>query len=127
MCVCSIIDFVELRSCYVDIVRNMPDDYFKTVQLLEKHLCDLHISEVFGCTSSLDANQTIVMCLLEKANYKADVLDFCEALVSLKASQLVNAVENLRRGTYLYVHSIYGRDEKQLSNGSRSFAKALSS
>ena len=112
MCVCFVKDFVELRSYYVDIVRNMPDNYLNTIQLLENRLCDQHISEVFECTSALDANQKVVTCLLEKANYKADVLDFCEALVSLKASELVTTVENLRRGTYVpkvYVHSIYRR------------------
>ena len=105
MCVCSVTDFVELRSYYVDIVRNMPDDYLKTVQLLENHLCDLHISAVFECTSALDANQKIMACLLENVNYKAHVLDFCEVLASLKVSQLVNVVENLRRGMYLLTYT----------------------
>ena len=98
MCVCSVTDFVELRSYYVDIVRNMSDDYLKTVQLLESRLYAVHITEVLYSSSALDTNQAIVTCLLEKANYKADVLDFCEALVSLKSSQLVNVVDNLRKG-----------------------------
>ena len=84
MCVCSVIDFVELRSYYVDIVRNMPDDYLKTVQLLESNLCAVHISEVLYSSFVLDANQAILTYLLEKANYNADVLDFCEALTSEK-------------------------------------------
>ena len=77
----------------------MPDDYLQTAQLLESHLCSQHISKLFAYSSSLDANQTIVMCLVEKANSKADLLDFCETLLSLKkASQLVCIVENLRKG-----------------------------
>ena len=80
----------------------MPDGYLETVQLLENHLCDQHISKIFECSSALDANQTVVMCLTEKATCKADVLDFCETLVSLrKASQLVYIVENLRKGSHL--------------------------
>ena len=98
VCVCSVTDFVELRSYYVDIVRNMPDDYLKTVQLLESRLCAVHIYDALDSSSALDANQAIVTCLLEKANYKADVLDFCEALVPLKSSQLANVVDNLRKG-----------------------------
>ena len=89
-----------MQSCYADIVKNMPDDYLQTVQLLESHLCSQHISKLFECSSVLDANQTIVMCLVEKATSKADVLDFCETLLSLrKTSQLVGIVENLRKGT----------------------------
>ena len=76
----------------------MPDDYLKTVQLLESRLCDVHISEVLYSSSALDADQAILTSLLEKANYKADALDFCEALVSLNSSQLVNVVDNLRKG-----------------------------
>ena len=77
----------------------MPDEYLQTVQLLESHLCSQHISKLFECTSALDANQTIVMCLVEKANSKADLLDFCEILLSLKkVSQLVCIVENFRKG-----------------------------
>ena len=97
---CHYIEFVELQSYYVDIVRNMPDDYMQTVQLLESHLCSQHISKLFECSSALDANQTIVMCLVEKATSKADLLDFCEALLSLKnTSRLVSIVESLRKGT----------------------------
>ena len=81
----------------------MPDDYIQTVQLLESHLCSQHISKLFDCSSALDANQTIVMCLVEKATSKADLLDFCEALLSLKnTSRLVSIVESLRKGTLVY-------------------------
>ena len=76
----------------------MPDDYLKTVQLLKSRLCDVHISEVSYSSSPLDADQAIVTCLLEKANYKADALDFCEALVPLNSSQLANVVDNFRKG-----------------------------
>ena len=98
MCVCSVTDFVELRSYYVDIVQSMPDDYQKTVQLLESRLYAVHITKVLYSLYALDADQVIVTCLLEKASYKADVFDFCEALVPLKSSQLVNVVDNLRKG-----------------------------
>ena len=94
------IEFVELQSYYVNIIKNMPDNYMETVQLLESHLSSQHISELFECSSALDANQTIVTCLIEKATSKADLLDFCETLLSLKdTSRLVSIVESLRKGT----------------------------
>ena len=75
----------------------MPDNYMETVQLLERHLCSQHISEIFECTSTFDAKQAIVRCLIEKATCKSDILDFCKTLLSLRsASQLVCIVENLR-------------------------------
>ena len=75
----------------------MPDNYMETVQLLERHLCSQHISEIFECTSTLDAKQAIVRCLTEKATCKSDILDFCKILLSLRyAPQLASIVENLR-------------------------------
>ena len=75
----------------------MPDNYMETVQLLEKHLCSHHISEIFECTSPIDANQSILNCLIEKSTSRADILDVCETLFTLKnASQLLHIVENLR-------------------------------
>ena len=80
----------------------MPDNYFESVQLLERHLCNQHISEIFECTSVLDTNQTILKCLTEKATSESDVLDFCETLLSLQnATQLMHIVENLRIGSYV--------------------------
>ena len=94
----SCIEFAELQSCYIDIVTSMPQNYLETVQLLESHLCNQHISDIFECSSALDANQTVVKCLIEKATCKPDVLDFCETLLHLKnASQLVCTVEKLRK------------------------------
>ena len=93
-------EFIELQSCYNDIVMSMPDDYMETIQLLERHLCSQHISEIFESTSAVDANQTILRCLTEKSTCKADVLDFCETLISLRnATQLVCIIENLRKST----------------------------
>ena len=75
----------------------MPDDYTETVQLLERHLCSHHISEIFECTSAIDANQSILKCLIEKSTSRADILDVCETLFTLKnAPQLIRIVENLR-------------------------------
>ena len=85
----------------------MPDNYMETVQLLERHLCSQHISDIFECTCTLDANQAIVRCLTEKATCKADVLDFCKTLLSLRnASQLVLIVESLRTSEYIAIHCI---------------------
>ena len=76
----------------------MPENYLETVQILESHLCNQHISEIFECSSALDANQTIVNCLTENKTCKPDVLDFCEDLLLLKnVSQLVCIIENLRK------------------------------
>ena len=105
-------EFMELQSCYHDIIINMPEDYMETVQLLERHLCNQHISEIFECTSTIDAKQTILECLTEKSTCKADVLDFCETLLCLSnASQLVCIVENFRksklREKYICVYKYY--------------------
>ena len=77
----------------------MPDNYMDTVQLLERHLCSHHICEIFECTSAIDANHVILKCLIEKSTCRADILDFCEILFTLRnASQLLHIVENLRTG-----------------------------
>ena len=79
-----ITEFTELQSCYDDIIANMPDNYMETVQLLERHLCSHHISEIFECTSAIDANQSILKCLIEKSTSRADILDVCEILLTLR-------------------------------------------
>ena len=83
----------------------MPDNYMETMQLLERHLCGHHISEVFECTSAIDANQAILKCLTEKSTSRADILDVCETLYALRnASQLLHIVENLRTSK-LQIHA----------------------
>ncbi|XP_065900447.1 uncharacterized protein [Dysidea avara] len=90
-------DLSELRSCYDDIIKNMPDNYYETVQLLERELCDTHISSIFECSHFTAANQIIMECLMERVNCKADTLDLCERLSLLKnAPRLTQIIENLR-------------------------------
>ncbi|XP_065900450.1 ATP-dependent RNA helicase DHX58-like isoform X3 [Dysidea avara] len=92
-------DLSELRSCYDDIIKNMPDNYSETVQLLERELCDIHISSIFECSHFTAANQIIMECLMEQVNSKEDILDLCERLLQLKnAPQLTRIIENLRMG-----------------------------
>ena len=80
----------------------MPDNYMETVQLLERHLCSHHIYEIFECTFPIDANQVILKCLIEKSTCRADILDFCEILFTLRnTSRLVRIVENLRASKLL--------------------------
>ncbi|XP_065900404.1 uncharacterized protein [Dysidea avara] len=87
----------DLRSCYDDIIKNMPDNYYETVQLLERELCDTHISSIFECSHFTAANQIIMECLMEQVNCKEDILDLCERLSLLKnAPQLTQIIENLR-------------------------------
>ena len=101
-CLQSSTDLSELRSCYDDIIKNMPDNYYETVQLLERELCDTHISSIFECSHSTAANQIILECLMERVNCKADILDLCEALSLLKNSaQLTQITENIRTGEYV--------------------------
>ena len=77
----------------------MPDDYFETVQLLERELCDTHISSLFGCSHFTAANQIILECLMERVKCKADILDLCEALSLLKNTpKLTEILDNLRMG-----------------------------
>ena len=93
----EILEFVELQSCYDDILRNMSDDYMQTVQTLESYLCDLHVSEIFDCSSVSEANKIILECLTENALHKEHVLEFCERLLKItNAPELMCVVENLR-------------------------------
>ena len=95
-------DLSELRSCYDDIIKKMPDNYYETVQLLERELCDTHISSLFECSHTTAANQIILECLVEQVNCKADILDLCERLLQLKnAPQLIQIIEHLRRSEYI--------------------------
>ena len=89
----------ELRSRYDDIIKNMPDNYYETVQLLERELCDTHISSIFDCSHFTAANQIILECLIEQVTCKSDILDLCESLSLLKnAAQLTSVLDNLRKG-----------------------------
>ena len=75
----------------------MPNDYMQTVQLLERFLCDLHISAICECSSVSDANKTVLECLTENVAYKEHVLDLCERLLLIKnAPGLMRVVEYLR-------------------------------
>ena len=86
-----------MQSCYDDILRNMPNDYIRTVQLLECFLCDLHIYAICECSGVSDANKTILECLTESVAYKEHVLDFCERLLLIKdVPKLTHTVETLR-------------------------------
>ena len=92
-------DLSELRLCYHDIIKSMPGNYLETVQLLERELCDTHISSLFGCSHFTAANQIILECLMERVNCKADILDLCDKLLQLSnAPQLSRVIENLRKG-----------------------------
>ena len=97
MCYYVSLEFTELQSCYDDILRNMPNDYMQTVQLLERCLCTLHISAICECSCVSDANKTILECLTENVTCKEHVLDLCEKLLLIKnAPGLIHVVKYLR-------------------------------
>ena len=94
----SSVEFIEIQSCYGDILRNMPSDYMLTVQSLEHFLCDLHISAICECSSVSDANKIILECLTENVAYKEHILDFCERLLLItNVPGLMRVVERLRK------------------------------
>ena len=100
------LEFTELQSCYDDILRNMPNDYMQTVQLLERFLCDLHISAICECSSVSDANNIILECLTENVVYKKHVLDLCERLLLIKnVPKLTHVVEALRECKCICTHN----------------------
>ena len=83
----------------------------QTVQLLERFLCDLHISAICECSSVSDANKTVLECLTESVAYKEHVLDFCERLLLItNAPRLIHVVESLRHceclATYIHMYII---------------------
>ena len=97
---------MELQSCYDDILRNMPSDYMQTVQLLERFLCDMHISAICECSSVSDANKMILECLTENVAYKEDILYFCERLLLIKnVPKLTRVVDNLRECKNICTHT----------------------
>jgi len=107
-CCLNSIDLSELRSCYDDVIKNMPEKYYETVQLLERELCDTHISSIFECPPSTTANQIILECLMEQVNCKADILDLCEILLKVKnAPQLTQIIEHLKISKLIYVRCAY--------------------
>ena len=88
----------------------MPNDYMQTVQLLERFLCDLHISAICECSSVSDANKTVLECLTESVAYKEHVLDLCERLLLItNAPGLIHVVESLRHceclATYIHIYA----------------------
>ncbi|XP_065900453.1 uncharacterized protein [Dysidea avara] len=112
--VSNLIDLSELRSCYDDIIKNMPDNYYETVQLLERELCDTHISSIFECSHFTAANQIILECLMEQVNCKEDILDLCERLLRLKnASQLTTITENLRMAVVHNLQTAHPQQQQQ--------------
>ncbi|XP_065900440.1 uncharacterized protein [Dysidea avara] len=107
-------DLSELRSRYDDIIKNMPDNYYETVQLLERELCDTHISSIFDCSHFTAANQIILECLIEQVTCKSDILDLCESLSLLKnAAQLTSVLDNLRKAVVENLQTVQPQQQQQ--------------
>jgi len=92
-----------LRSKYDNIIQSLPNDYEKTLQILEDCLTDDQIGEVLTAPNYTLANKTMLNFIMEKIKSAADVLEFCnqlEMITKLMPGQcsLIQIITELRTG-----------------------------
>ena len=96
-----------MRSKYDDIVQSLPSDYEKTLQVVQDHLTDDQICDVFTSPNYTIANRTILNCLMEKVKCSANIAGFCDQLEKITSllpdpGILVAVVNELRQGEEHY-------------------------
>ena len=110
ICIVSFLLYVEypmLQPYYNKLVRNMPDDYMRTVGQLERHLTGDHIGSILECKDVFTANQKILDCLIEQINNDNDFYGFCDKLCEISNAALSAVVKNVRKGIlFMYIISI---------------------
>jgi len=97
------LEFNQLKQYYHTILQLMPDDYEQSVGKLQNHISDDQLCDILTCTSNCRAaNTKLLNCLIEKLTCKEDLLDFCDQLERIAASNdLIVIIEELKTGLCL--------------------------
>ena len=72
-----------LRSKYDVIVQELPNDYEKTLQVVQDHLTDDQICDVLTSPNYTIANKAILNYLMEKVKCTANIVEFCDHLEAI--------------------------------------------
>ncbi|XP_065894258.1 uncharacterized protein [Dysidea avara] len=99
-----------LRSKYDVIVQELPNDYEKTLQVVQDHLTDDQICDVLTSPNYTIANKAILNYLMEKVKCTANIVEFCdhlEAITSLLPdSRILTKLACELRGATSYKKSV---------------------
>ena len=88
------LEFAQLRPHYHAILHLMPDDYELTIGKLLNYISDDQICVILCCANSTVANKVILDCLIERMNFKEELLDLCNQLERITSSQDLKMVIN---------------------------------
>ena len=77
----------------------MPDEYEQSIGKLQNHISDEQICDILCSSNCKVANNKILNCLVEKLNCKEDLLDLCDQLEKVSASNdLLVIIQELKTG-----------------------------
>ena len=98
-------DFIEIKIHYRDILSLMPDDYHQTLHRLQPVITGDETAEILGINYPDIANKKILDCLIQKIENREHMLDFCEHLEKVIASQdLKTIVSEIKTGNSYMDH-----------------------
>ena len=72
----------------------MPDEYELTVGKLQNYISVDQICSILSSSNSTRANKIILDCLIERMNYKEELLDLCHQLENITTSHDMKIVIN---------------------------------
>ncbi|XP_065910127.1 uncharacterized protein [Dysidea avara] len=94
--------FDAVNAKYNAIVNSMPRDYLKTLHQLQDYISDDQISIILGCPNHIASNRMILDYLMEKMQYKDDVLNLCDQLDRISDSPTLSSlIVDIRKATSL--------------------------
>jgi len=96
------IELALLKKHYSTILQLMPEDYEKSLGMLQNYLTDDQICAVLGSSNFVSANKMILDCLITRINNGTDLLDFCDQLQAITSEHKMNSLINvMRHGEFL--------------------------
>ncbi|XP_065894137.1 uncharacterized protein [Dysidea avara] len=87
-------DFTQLKTRYHSILQLMPDNYEQSVGMLLNYISDDQICMILSSSNSTTANKIILDCLIERMSCREELLDLCDQLETITASQQLKMMIN---------------------------------
>jgi len=98
-------DFTKLKAHYHTILHLMPDEYELSVGKLVNYISDDQIGTILSSSNASVANKLILDCLIVRISCKEELLDLCDQLESINASNdLKVMMSEIRLGLLLYIY-----------------------
>ena len=88
------VDFTQLKTRYHSILQLMPDNYEQSVGMLLNYISDDQICMILSSSNSTTANKIILDCLIERMSCREELLDLCDQLETITASQQLKMMIN---------------------------------